>query len=105
MVTTRKRIGITEIEAILQKHGIKQKDAIVKEFQSLPVRQKAEPPPRGGISINQAARKYSLHERTISRWVQAGKIPIIKRTKNWLYIDEKALVEFLKQREKTKTFC
>ncbi len=98
MVTARKRVGIEEIEAILQKHGIKQKDELVKEFKSLPVRQKAEPAPKGGIGIREAGLKFKLHDRTISRWVQEGKIPILKRTKYRLYIDEKALVEFLKLR-------
>ncbi len=101
MVTTRKRVGIPDVEALLQKYGIKEKDKLVKELKSLPVRQKAPPPPDGGISIREAARKYLLHERTVSRWVQAGKISVKKRTKNWLYIDEKSLVEFLKQREKS----
>ena len=105
MVTTRKRVGIDEIKAILQKHGVKQTPELVKEFQSLPVRQKADPPPKGGIGIREAAKKYRLHDRTISRWAQRGEIPVIKRTKYRLYINEKALIGFLKQRGKSTSFC
>ncbi len=105
MVTTRKRVGIPDVEALLQKYGIEEKDKLVKELKSLPVRQKAPPSPTGGISLREAERKYGVANSVISRWVQAGKIPVVKRTKNWLYIDEKYLVEFLKQRKKSSTCC
>ncbi len=100
MVTKRKRVDIPDIEALLRKLRIKQKDQVIKALESLPVRQKSPPPPEGGISINQAARKYGLHSRTLSRWVAKGKIPIILPTKNWLYINEKALITFLKEKNR-----
>jgi hypothetical protein len=96
--TARDRVRIPQVEAVLQKYKVKQKDIIVEELKSLPVRQKAAPPPKGGIGINQAARKYDLHSRTISRWAASGKIPIIARTRNWLYIDEAALKIFLQSK-------
>jgi hypothetical protein len=40
------------------------------------------------ISINEAARKYGLHARTISRWVQKGVIVILRRNGQAKLLDE-----------------
>jgi hypothetical protein len=104
MVTaTRKRVDIPIVEAILRKYRVAVKDKVVEELKRLPVRQKAPPAPKGGIGINQAARKYGLHPRTISRWAAQGKVPIIARTKNWLYVDESALIIFCERNSKIGT--
>lgn len=61
-------------------------------------RQPKLPAPKGGISIREAARKYGLPHNTISYWVKSGRINILERTPNWLYIDESSLVAYLKER-------
>lgn len=95
MVTTRKRIGISDIEVILKKHGIKEKDKVVEELKLLPrSREKAPPPPPNGICLRKAAEKYGISESTLSRAANRGDIPIKARTKNWLYVDEVALMKY-----------
>ena len=60
-------------------------------------RQLKPPPPEGGISIRAAGRKYNLAPRTISGWVQKDFVPVLLRTKNWLYVDEAKLAEVVEQ--------
>jgi hypothetical protein len=52
--------------------------------------------PEGAITLGAASRKYKVHSRTISRWVQQHYIPVLLRTKNALYIDEVKLVEVVR---------
>ncbi len=51
-------------------------------------RPERQPAPEGGISIREAERKYSISKSTISTWVSKGYVPVLLRTKNWVYIDE-----------------
>ncbi len=59
-------------------------------------RQPKPPAPEGGISIRAAGRKYGIAPRTISGWAQRGYIPVMLRTRNELYVDEKKLIEVIK---------
>jgi len=56
-----------------------------------------QPPPEGGISLREAERKYGILQSTISRWVKRGGIPILLRSKNWLYVDEQVLAEIIEK--------
>ena len=47
--------------------------------------------PEGGISVREAARKYGISRMTVSRLANSGKVKILARTTNWLYIDEAEL--------------
>ena len=51
--------------------------------------------PEGGISIRKAAVKFGISRMTVSRLAKSGKVRIIKRTPNWLYIDESDLANYL----------
>lgn len=44
--------------------------------------------PEGSISLRAACRKYGVLNSTLSGWVKRGYIPVLLRTRNWLYIDE-----------------
>ena len=59
-------------------------------------RQKAPPPPEGGISVREAHRRYKIPIVTLSRWANKGKVEVVLRTANWLYIDEASLIEYIK---------
>jgi hypothetical protein len=54
-------------------------------------------PPKGSISLMDAERNYGIAHQTLSRWVKRGLIPILLRTKNWLYVDEARLAEVVKR--------
>ena len=58
-------------------------------------RQKAPPPPVGGISVRDSERKYGISRSKVSRLAQKGKVKILARVKNWLYIDESSLKTYL----------
>lgn len=58
-------------------------------------RQPKPPPPERGICLRAAERKYGIGNRTLSAWAKLGYLPIIKRTKNELYIDEVRLVQII----------
>lgn len=60
-------------------------------------REPSPPPPTGGISLRAAERKYGIANETISGWVKRGLIPVLLRTRNWLYIDEARLVEVIQR--------
>jgi len=95
MVTKeRKLVSIVEAERIFLESKNK-KDAINK-LHTLLKRQPKPPPPEGGISLREAARKYGVHHTTILKWVKKGLVPIIKRTPNWLYVDEAAIQKIKK---------
>ncbi len=55
-------------------------------------RRKASPPPQGGISLRAAGRKYGVDYRTIGRWVKRGIVPVVRLTRNELYIEEGRLL-------------
>jgi len=63
-------------------------------------RQPKPPPPEGGISLRKAEKKFGVLHSTLSRWVQKGLLPVLSRTKNWLYVDEKRLEELLTKYKK-----
>jgi hypothetical protein len=102
MVITRKRVAIPDVEALLQKYGIEEKDKVVEELKNLPVRQKAPPPPIGAISLREASRKYQIANSYLSKLVSRGVLPVILRTKNWLYINEDALKIFISSRPRRR---
>lgn len=58
-------------------------------------RRHSPPPPVGSIALRVAERKYGIPSSTLCRWVKRGLIPIIDRTKNWLYVDETHLVRIV----------
>jgi hypothetical protein len=60
-------------------------------------RQPKPEPPEGGISLRAAERKYGIPNGTLCRWAKRGFIPILLRTKNWLYVDEAKLVEVIQR--------
>jgi hypothetical protein len=93
VISTRKLLTVEEAERIIEEG--KNKADMVNKLRSLKRREKAPPPPEGGIGIREAGRKYGLSRQTISRWAKDGKIKILERTSNWLYIDEKSLKVFL----------
>ena len=88
MVTgERKLVTVKEAERIYR-NANGNVDMAVKELHQLPKREKAPGPPKGCISIREAARKYDIQDRTIGRWVNDGFIPVLMITKNTTYIDE-----------------
>lgn len=92
MVTgERKLLTIEEAERIINES--RNRKEMVTKLRKLPKRQKAPPPPDGGISIREAARKYGLSNVTIWRWVNNKFIPVILETKNTTYIDESRFAE------------
>jgi len=60
-------------------------------------RQPRPPAPKGGITLRGAERKYHISHKTISRWARQGHIPILLRTLNELYVDEKQLTLLISQ--------
>ena len=95
-------LDIAKIEPGKIAEGAKLPESVVKKVIQQMVnekeknkRQPSPPPPKGGISIRAASRKYGVPSPTISRWVKRGFIPIISRTKNWLYINEACLREVI----------
>ena len=87
MVTTeRKYVAISQAEEIIK--NSKNPEEAVKKLHELPKRLPRPPAPEGGISLRAAARKYGVHHTTILKWVKKGILPVLKRTPNWLYVDE-----------------
>jgi len=56
-------------------------------------RQPRIPPPPGGISLREASKKYNLSRSSLSRWVNSGVIPIIRRDANWTYLSESKIAQ------------
>ena len=83
---------VQKLEAILERLGIS-KEPIMENMK--PKRQKAPPRPRGTISVREAERKYGISRSKVSRLANSGKIGIVARTKNWLYLDENQLKNLL----------
>jgi len=54
------------------------------------------PPPKDGISLRKASKKYDIPDRTIGRWAKRGLVPILLATKNEVYIDEIAFANIAK---------
>lgn len=59
-------------------------------------RKPSPPAPPGGISLRAAARKYNLHHTTLIKWIKKGKLPVLLRTPNWLYVDEETISKLKK---------
>lgn len=94
MVTQeRKLVSIVEAERIYKES--KSPEEAIKKLRSLPKRKPAPSPPIGGIGIRAASRKYGIPNRTISRWVQQGFIPILLETRNNKYINEQITTEII----------
>lgn len=88
MVTKeRTMVTIKEAERIY-KEANGDVEIATKKLRSLPKRQPKPPAPEGGISLREAGRKYGLHHTTLLKWVKKGILPVLKRTPNWLYVDE-----------------
>ncbi len=60
------------------------------------IRQVPPSPPKGGIGIREAGRKYDVAPETICKWVRRGLIRVLLETKNVKYIDEAMLVKIVK---------
>jgi hypothetical protein len=56
-------------------------------------RQPAPPPPKGGISIRAAGRKYNVDFRLVSTWVKRGLISVLLETPNNKFVEEKKVAE------------
>jgi len=96
MANGRVLIGEEDIEQA--KLSDKEKErflVMVTELKKQRQRPQSTPPPKGSISLREAERKYGVDHASLSRWVKKGLIPICLRTKNWLYISEKRLVEVI----------
>ncbi len=95
----RKYVAIEYVESLIMS-GIPSNE-IAMQLNNLPVREPEPEPPKGGISIRDAAKKYrkELHvtSPTISRWVKHGLISVVLRTKHKKYINEAQFVEVAKK--------
>lgn len=60
-------------------------------------RHPAPPPPEGGISLSEGQRRFGVSNVTIHRWAKMGIIPILAKTKNCVYVDEKILAKLVKR--------
>jgi hypothetical protein len=89
VITVRKMVTITEAKRIAREAN-GNAEIISQKLDSLPTRQPKPPAPEGGISLSDAEHKYNIPNETISRWVKRGYIPIIKRTRREVYIEESA---------------
>jgi len=102
MVTKeRKWMPIEMVTTILKDKKASPEEKLEKlegEMKNLPIRQPKQQPPEGGISIREVSRKYGIPKSNLSRWAKKGVLKIIFKVKNWLYLDEKSLVEFLRSR-------
>lgn len=56
-------------------------------------RKTRQPAPEGGISISAASCKYNIATSTITQWMKAGWIKIMRRDPNWTYIQESEIKE------------
>ncbi len=67
----------------------------------------APPAPAGGITLNQAERKYGIYANTLRGWTKEGPhdrprlLPVLLKTRNCTYVDEKILADLV---EKYKAF-
>lgn len=95
-MTTREWVTISQVEKVLSKHSVAPINIVMEELKSLPHKRiKAPPAPAGAIGVRQAAIKYGISPATVTRLVQKGKVKIILRTANWLYIDDNDLKDLL----------
>lgn len=97
MTTSRVLIGPDDIRKAdnLSESEKRKLTSLIKKMAKQRQRPERQPAPEGGISIREAARKYDIDHSTISRWVSRGYIPVLLREKNWVYINEKILVEYI----------
>jgi len=97
VIKERRFLTIAEAEKIYLESKSKQevlsKLADVKKR----CRQPAPPAPEGGIGLREAERKYGIISETLSKWTRQGYIPVILRTANKLYVDEKTVAEIAKR--------
>jgi len=97
VISTRRIVGISDVKAVLTKYDIEETDKVMNDLIKLPRKRiKSPPPPKGGISLSEAGRKYNIHRTTILKWVKKGLVPVIKRTSNWLYVDEVSVRKAIK---------
>lgn len=71
--------------------------SLIKKMAKQRRRPERQPAPEGSISIRAAARKYNIVHSTISRWVAKGHIPVLLRDKNWVYVSEAALFDYISE--------
>ena len=91
---------MARVEEIAREAGTDKKAAerilkVIQKDMDKRRRQKAPPPPEGGISVRESERKYGISRSKVSRLAQKGKVKILARVKNWLYIDESSLIAYL----------
>ena len=91
---------LEKIEELAREAGTDKGDAerilkVIQKDMDQRRRQKAPPPPEGGISVRDSERKYGISRSKVSRLAQKGKVKILSRVKNWLYIDESSLKTYL----------
>ena len=95
VIRERKLVSIEVAERLIKESSTPEE--AVERLRSLPKRQKAPPPPEGGISLRDAERKYSISYSVLSRWAKRGWVKVLKKVPNWLYLDEKDLIRALKE--------
>lgn len=91
IVPERRFVTIEQAADIIQTS--KSPAEAVDKLRQLPKhqRQPREPIPEGSISLRAAGKKYGVHHTTIIKWVKKGLVPVVKRTPNWLYVDEESI--------------
>lgn len=97
MTTSRVLIGLDDIRNAdnLSESEKRKITSLIKKMARKRQRPERQPAPEGGISIREASEKYDVPSPTISRWVSKGLIPVILRTKNWVYVNEDNLAEIV----------
>ena len=97
MTTSRVLIGLDDIKKAdnLSDNEKRKVSSLIKKMARQRQRPERQPAPEGSISIREAARKYNIVHSTISRWVSRGYIPVLLRDKNWVYVNECVLVEYI----------
>jgi len=59
-----------------------------------------EPAPEGSITLSDAVRKYEIPLNTISYWVDKKYVTVLKKARNYLYLDEDSLIKFKEKRNR-----
>lgn len=91
----RKLVSIETAERIIKES--KTPEEAIEKLRSLPRWQPRPPAPEGGISLRAAERKFGISNVTLSLWTRKGYLPIIKRTANEVFVNERLVAEIAKR--------
>lgn len=92
----RVKIGEEELERF--KVTDKRTWEMINELREKRRREPAPAPPKGGISLRAASRKYRVPQTTISSWIKSAFLPVLLRTNVRVYVDENQLLELVRVR-------